>query len=352
MTEFSALLRQWVDDQWPNLNLKEFVLNPCSYSPDDKAPEWDRLSGDAGFRRYFRLFSKPSMLAVYAPPSTEDMDAFINIGQHLRRHGVLAPAIAAFDRPQGFMLIEDFGASMLFDELNNDTVESLYSQALNGLLKIQLTPKNSDVLPIYSANKLYSEMALFTEWFVPELLAYEMADEERQVLEDWFTLLQQSALEQSQVVVHRDYHSRNLVYREDGLPGVIDFQDAVIGPMTYDVVSLLRDCYISWPDDKVRRWALSYAKIAAESGVCQPVSEQQYLRWFDLMGLQRHIKVLGIFARLSLRDGKHGYLNDLPLVIEYVLRISKNYPEAKLFVDWFELKLMPLIKQQAWFNPQ
>src|SRR5690606_37772452 len=144
-----------------------------------------------------------------------------------------------------------------------------------------------------------------------------------------------SALEQPQVLVHRDFHSRNLIYRPDGPPGVIDFQDAVVGPVTYDLVSLLRDCYIRWPHEQVRRWTLGYAGVAQQAGILQAVSEAQFLRWFDWMGLQRHIKVLGIFARLSLRDHKHGYLNDLPLVIDYTLEVARLYSEGSEFVAWF-----------------
>src|SRR5690606_11962641 len=194
--------------------------------------------------------------------------------------------------------------------------------------RMQRSPPEELGLPVYDRHRLRAEMDLFSEWFAPRLLGYEPTVADLHMLDRWFTQLENSALEQPKVFVHRDYHSRNLVYRTGGPPGVIDFQDAVTGPITYDLVSLLRDCYIRWPEARVRRWAMSYANIAMQCGVLPLVSEERFLRWFDWMGLQRHIKVLGIFARLSLRDHKHGYLNDLPLVICYTLEVAKRYEEG------------------------
>lgn len=349
MTDISAQLRQWVDEQWPNLMLNDFALKPEFHNPDDRAPGWQALHGDAGFRRYFRLTSEPPLLAVYAPPATEDTSAFIRIARHLRHHGVLAPAIAAVDEAQGFLLIEDLGPTLMLTELNEHSVEGLYAEALSCLLQLQQCPHEGLGLPSYNAERLRAEMQLFCDWFAVELLGYDLSVAERNTLEHWFAELEASALAQPQVIVHRDFHSRNLIYRAEGPPGVIDFQDAVVGPFTYDLVSLLRDCYVSWPEDRVRRWALTYASIAIQAEVIPACSEMQLLKWFDWMGLQRHIKVLGIFARLSLRDGKHGYLGDLPQVLKYTLSVARRYPEAEGFVALIETKLMPLIRQQPWF---
>ncbi|TNE78997.1 MAG: phosphotransferase, partial [Gammaproteobacteria bacterium] len=160
-----------------------------------------------------------------------------------------------------------------------------------------------------------------------------------------------SALSQPTVLVHRDFHSRNLMLLDNGGIGVIDFQDAVTGPLTYDLVSLLRDCYIRWPASYVSRRALNYYRRAVAAGIATPVSDKQFMRWFDLMGLQRHIKVLGIFARLFLRDGKAGYLNDLPLVIRYTLEQLDSYPELNEFKDWFERRVLPAVIDQSWYQP-
>ena len=166
-----------------------------------------------------------------------------------------------------------------------------------------------------------------------------------------FDVLSRSALGQPQVVVHRDFHSRNLLCVRAGSVGVIDFQDAVIGPITYDLVSLLRDCYVSWDMDQVERWAITYARTAADVGVLPDIDDTTFLRWFHLMGLQRHIKVLGVFARLSLRDGKHQYLDDLSLVIQYVRDVAARHSEFKAFTQWFDATLMPLIDGASWFSP-
>lgn len=344
-------LRQWVDAQWPHLSLNDFTLRPDFHTAGMVAPEWQALAGDAGFRRYFRLASEPQLLAVLSPPATEPNEVFLKLARHLRRHGVLTPAVAAVDLERGFFLLEDFGPNLLLSQLHDDSVEGLYAEAMHCLLRMQQCPTEGLDLPPYDRERLRREMELFSEWFAPRLLGYELSAEERAMLDRWFTRLENSALEQPQVFVHRDYHSRNLVYRPGGPPGVIDFQDAVTGPVTYDLVSLLRDCYIRWPDARVRRWAMSYANIGMESGVLPQVSEERFMRWFDWMGLQRHIKVLGIFARLSLRDGKHGYLNDLPLVIRYTLEVARRYEEGEEFADWFAAKLQPRIERQSWWRP-
>lgn len=347
----SEALRQWVEEQWPHLTLNDFGLRPgVPAERPARAPDWQPLAGDAGFRRYFRLASEPPLLAVYSPPTTEPNALFLKLAAHLRQHGVLAPAVAAVDLDRGFLLIEDLGPTLLREVLDNDSVEGLYAEAMNCLLHLQQCPTQPLELPAYDRSRLRQEMNLFIEWFVPRLLGHTLDEGELTMLGTWFRRLEDSALEQPQVLVHRDYHSRNLVYRNGSPPGVIDFQDAVSGPITYDLVSLLRDCYVRWPEASVRRWALCYADIATQTGILPPVSEERFLRWFDWMGLQRHIKVLGIFARLSLRDGKHGYLGDLPLVVHYTLDVARRYDEGDEFVAWFERVLMPLVRQQSWWS--
>lgn len=350
MSDKSSELRQWVEHQWPELAINDFSMRADFDVQRDRAPSWQALHGDAGFRRYFRLASEPPLLAVYAPPESENSRLFIDIARHLRRHGVLTPAIAAADIDKGFLLIEDLGAGLLLDELDDSNVEDLYKSALSALLLMQGVSPAPLNLPVYDQALLRKEMQLFDEWFVEKLLQRRLNVVEKHMLSTWYSALEESALDQPRVLVHRDYHSRNLIFRRGGPPGVIDFQDAVVGPFTYDLVSLLRDCYIEWPAEDVRRWALNYRTAAYEAGVIIPCSEAQFMQWFDWMGLQRHIKVLGIFARLSLRDQKHGYLQDLPLVIDYTLSIASQYPEGQLFAEWFATELLPLAQKQPWFN--
>lgn len=308
------------------------------------------LSGDAGFRRYFRMNTGEPLLAVYAPPATEDSRAFIRISEFLRAQNVRSPLVVASDFEKGYLLVEDLGEDLLLPHLNLNDVDTCYSHALMILLRLQQSTLDHSVFPVYDRKKLRAEMQLFPQWFIEKKLGITLNASEQELIDNTFTILEDSACEQPQVVVHRDFHSRNLLYAEDGNYGVIDFQDAVIGPLTYDLVSLLKDCYIEWPDEKVESWMTAYANMAVEVGILAPVSLETFRRWFVLMGLQRHIKVLGIFCRLSLRDNKHAYLNDLPLVLRYVGKALKQVPELSEFRSWFEQDLMPLINQQAWMR--
>lgn len=320
-------------------------------SPEQQVPlQWQNLSGDAGFRQYFRLGTQPPTLAVVAPPETENNEAFLTIANYLRERGVRAPKVIAYERMRGFMVVEDLGSDLLLDHLTPDSADLLYGKALMSLLRLQQLPPDPQVFPPYSRQKLRDEMELFSQWFATELLDYSLGDSDRRIIERTFQNLEDSAASQPQVVVHRDFHSRNLIHSATSAPGVIDFQDAVIGPITYDLVSLLRDCYIHWPADQVRDWALAYAAMARDVGLLQDVSQETFMRWFDWMGLQRHIKVLGIFARLSLRDAKHGYLNDLPLVIAYVRSVAAQYEELAEFAEWFDSRLLPLAQRQHWYT--
>jgi len=309
------------------------------------------ISGDAGFRRYYRLNTEPSLLAVDAPVETENTGAFIRVAKCLRQNGVHTPEIFHSDEVQGFLLIEDLGDNLYHSALPEAGPELLYGEAMMTLLRMQQVDKNTDCkLPIYDGHRLQGEMALFSRWFVEELLAYELNEQERSMLEGMFARLTASALEQTQVWVHRDFHSRNLIVTEGCAPGVIDFQDAVWGPVTYDLVSLFKDCYIRWPREQVRHWAGSYGDMAVDAGLMPPVDKQQFMMWFDWMGMQRHIKVLGIFTRLSLRDNKAAYLKDIPLVIRYVLEVSQDYDALRPFGEWFKSSLIPRLEKFDWYS--
>jgi len=318
---------------------------------DLRDSSWCALSGDAGFRRYFRIFFGGStLLAVYSPPSTENNIAFLKIDEFLYRQDVHVPKIIAYDLDDGFFLIEDLGETLYLDCLTEENVDTLYGEALLSLLRIQQSPADETIFPQYDCERLSGELALFPRWFVEQLLSHSLSHEDVEIVSSVDALLLESALEQPKVVVHRDYHSRNIVYSTAGAPGVIDFQDAVIGPITYDLASLLKDCYIEWPAERVNDWALGYRRLALDASIVSAVSEKEFLRWFDLMGLQRHLKVLGIFSRLSLRDSKHNYLDDMPLVVKYVRDIAKRYGELRSFGDWFDAALMPLISVQTWYK--
>jgi aminoglycoside/choline kinase family phosphotransferase len=309
------------------------------------------IASDAGFRRYFRFATPSQWLAVDAPPQTEDSRQFVALARYLSEHKVNTPKILAVDETAGFLLVEDFGDELLHRQLTPITATALYREAFASLISLAACPDEPALIPRYDLELLRRELNIFSEWFVGTLLGYPLNSTENAMLDKLFSALEQSALEQPQCLVHRDFHSRNLLIRSDNRLGVIDFQGALWGGCTYDLVSLLRDCYIRWPADQVTTWALEYRQTALKAGLLNDsISEQTYLRWFDWLGLQRHIKVLGIFARLNLRDGKPHYLKDLPLVIRYTLEVAQAYPELKPFADWFCDTLLPLAEQQAWYS--
>jgi aminoglycoside/choline kinase family phosphotransferase len=319
------------------------------------------LAGDAGFRRYFRLAGQTSLIAVDSPPEKESNLAYINVAMAFQRCGITTPKILAVDFANGFFLLEDFGHQLLHPELLAGSIAeensparlsaaNYYQQAESVLLDIQAVKPSPNVFPAYDAQRLQSEMDLFADWFLGQLLSIELNDQEQSMLSELFSRLIESASEQPQVVVHRDYHSRNLMLLEDGALGVIDFQDAVVGPITYDLVSLLKDCYLRLPREQVLNRALGYKKRFDAELSMGAISDNQFLRWFHLTGLQRHIKVLGIFARLSLRDGKQAYLQDLPLVIRYALEAAQGFDEGRVFYAWFIDRIEPLLSSQDWYS--
>ena len=309
------------------------------------------IASDAGFRRYFRFAMPSQWLAVDAPPQTEDSRQFVTLARYLSEHKVSTPKVLAADEAIGFLLVEDFGDELLHRQFTPTTADALYREAYASLISLAACPDRPAFIPRYDLELLRRELTIFSEWFVTTLLGYQLNPTENVMLDRLFSALEQSALEQPQCLVHRDFHSRNLLIRPDKILGVIDFQGALWGGCTYDLVSLLRDCYIRWPADQVTAWALDYHQMAIKAGVLDAnIDEQTYLRWFDWMGLQRHIKVLGIFARLNLRDNKPHYLEDLPLVIRYTLEVAQRYPELKAFADWFSNTLIPLAEQQAWYR--
>jgi len=260
-----------------------------------------------------------------APPEREDIRPWLDIARRLRGAGLNAPDVRAADEAHGFVLMSDLGAELYLPKLREAGPAGLYEDALDALFAMQSKVDASD-LPPYDESRLVQEMELLSEWFLKRHLGFTPSCEEWDVVESAFRALVENARVQEQVFVHRDYHSRNLLVGEPGAPGILDFQDAVRGPLTYDLVSLLRDCYISWPDEQVYAWVEEYRQRLVHAGLTR-VDAATFRRGFDLMGLQRHIKVLGIFCRLWYRDGKRGYLDDLPLVWHYTRAVGKRYPE-------------------------
>ncbi len=286
-------------------------------------------SADASFRRYFRVHvADKTLIAMDAPPTHESCAPFVQVAQLLAEAGLNAPKVLAQDLAQGFLLLSDLGDDTYLSKLNDKTAPELYKNATDALIKMQGISVTG-VLPNYDAAMLGREMQLFPDWYVTQHLKTTLTPEQQVVLNNTFKLLSENILAQGQVFVHRDYHSRNLMLTAENNPGILDFQDAVYGAISYDLVSLLKDAYIGWDEEQVIDWAVRYWQPAKKAGLPIPDDFSEFYRDFEWMGAQRHIKVLGIFARLSYRDGKHNYLNDMPIVMAYLRKVCERYVELR-----------------------
>ena len=311
------LLENWVKEQFPE---KPFTLQPAS--------------ADASFRRYFRVsFQDQTLIAMDAPPQQEDCTPFIQVAKILAATGVHVPKIVAQNLDQGFLLLSDLGDTTFLQALNNqmDSADQLYGDAIDALIKLQLS-QQMEGLPGYDEALLLKELNLFPDWYVAKHLRVAITEKQQAVLQSIFTRIIQNNIAQPQVLVHRDFHSRNLMVTSPN-PGIIDFQDAVVGPITYDLVSLLKDAYIRWDEERILDWMIRYWEKARKAGLPVSTDFAEFYRDFEWMGVQRHIKILGVFSRLYYRDGKENYLNDLPLVMEYLRKTCKRYRELHLLLN-------------------
>ncbi|MFL2556179.1 MAG: aminoglycoside phosphotransferase family protein, partial [Gammaproteobacteria bacterium] len=246
---------------------------------------------------------------------------------------------------KGFLLLSDFGNDLYLNALNNSSVYELYSDAINALITMQLS-SNIGGLDEYDTPLLKIEMDLFTEWLIEKYLNIELTDNHVSTLNTLFNLLIKNALEQPKVFVHRDFHSRNLMITKDNNPGIIDYQDAVYGPITYDLVSVLKDCYIKWPRNEISKWVDFYLNRLHEEKSEHKINRNEFIRWFDLMGVQRHLKVCGIFARLSNRDGKHNFVKDIPRTLSYILDLREIYSELQPACSIIEELILPRLEEK------
>ena len=308
------------------------------------------ITGDASFRRYFRFsIAKKSYILMDAPTPAEDCSRFVATQQAFAQAGLLVPQIIAQDIPQGLLLLSDLGDTLLLSRLTEQTVTVSYRQALATLTKVRtISSTNAGPLPVFDQAFLLREMQIFIDWFVLQHLQLTLNEQEHMMLQRQFLLLADTALQQPQAGMHRDYHSRNLMVQPDGQLAVIDFQDVVTGPVTYDAVSLLKDCYIKWPAELVQVLSHEfYQSLRAQAQLPLGISPEQFQLWFDWMGLQRHIKVCGIFCRLYHRDGKAGYLADLPRVFDYVLEVTSHYQKLQELDLWLKQKVQPALEARG-----
>ena len=295
----------------------------------------DVASADASFRSYWRVDDgATSWIVMDAPPAQEDVLPWLDIGARLRGAGLHAPEVLAADLEQGFVLMEDLGIRTYLPELNENSVDALYGDALDALLRMQ-RGVSADGLSVFDATRTIPEMELLPEWFLQRHLGCTPECDDWDIIEAAFRLIAEAADAQPRRFMHRDYHSRNLLIAERNNPAIIDFQGAMLGPIAYDLASLLRDCYIAWPVERVDAWVEGYRQRLVAAGLVA-VDGAHFRRWFDLIGLQRHIKVLGLFCRLNYRDAKASYLADLPLVLDYVLGVARLYPDLTAFAALIE----------------
>jgi N-acetylmuramate 1-kinase len=331
------------------VNLTQWVIGDLGFAGAAIAP----ASVDASFRRYFRVTrGADTYIVMDAPPDKEDSRPFLQVARLLGSLDLNVPIILARDMERGFLLLSDLGSRPYLDALGADgAADELYADALKSLRTMQTADAGiSQGLPRYDRALLLREMELLPEWFLTRHLGLTIEAPERAMLNGLFESLVESAVSQPACFVHRDYHSRNLLVTAENNPGILDFQDAVRGPVTYDLASLLKDCYIAWPPARVRQWVLQYRESLLEAGFKLGADAAQFIRWFDLMGLQRHIKVLGIFARLFYRDGKSQYLKDLPRTLGYARDTASIYPETAAFAEFIVSRIdlaFPAAQQRA-----
>ncbi|MDH4233828.1 MAG: phosphotransferase [Gallionella sp.] len=327
------LLSAWLHSQFPG---EPFTLAPAS--------------ADASFRRYFRATYSDgsSKIIMDAPPQHEDCRPFVHIARLFEEAGTHVPHVYAQDLQQGFLLLSDLGNTTYLQALNGgnaSTAQLLYGAATDALIKIQLASRENE-LPPYDEALLLREMRLFPEWYIAKHLNITLSDKQRARLEEIFARIIANNLAQPRVYVHRDYHSRNLMVTEPN-PGILDFQDAVYGPITYDLASLFKDAYIRWEEAEIIDWLIRYWEKARKAGLPVAADFSDLYRDYEWMGVQRHLKVLGIFARLYHRDGKDGYLKDLPLVMSYLRAACARYIDLKPLLNLLD-ELEPKVQQAGY----
>lgn len=320
--------------------LKGWLRGIDAVSAADPVP----ASEDASFRRYFRLrVDGKSFIAMDAPPEQEDSRPFIRIAGFLEAMELNAPRIIEANLDDGFLLLTDLGSTHYLEKLGEDPASAagLYSDALTALNQLQSRgAAYQSLLPPYDDKLLRFELSLFHDWLCETHLGLEFTDSEENEWQELCELLINNALDQPQVFVHRDYHSRNLMVSAGGNPGILDFQDAVEGPLTYDLLSLLKDSYVRWPHERIDAWLHEFY-TGIDAATRDHVDEQQFRRYFELMGVQRHLKVAGIFARLNHRDGKPGYMLDVPRTLSYIVELGPRYEELGFVVQWINERVLP-----------
>ncbi|MEM7026796.1 MAG: phosphotransferase [Pseudomonadota bacterium] len=330
MTDRKKLLAEWLTQHLQSTNYKINIA-----------------SADASFRSYYRVIhDDQSFIVMDAPPEHEDCKPFINTTALLLASHTNVPEIIASNEAQGFLLLTDLGDKHYLSAMNEANADSYYHAAIDSLIKFQLHSR-SNALKNYDKNLLTDELNLFHEWLLLRYLEIDLSENDRIELNLLHGRLIENASNQPQVFVHRDYHSRNLMVTDERIPGILDHQDAVNGPITYDLVSLLKDSYIYWPENKRYEWIQYYLDQLQRHKSEIKIELQQFIAWFDLMGVQRELKVAGIFARLFLRDNKSSYLKDIPLTLKYICELEGKYSELNWLIDFINKTVLPTLDNKS-----
>ena len=329
------MLIKWLDILYPD---QSFHLN--------------ELAGDASFRRYYRFsLNNQSLIAMDSPPDVEPLESFIKINQLLRTHDITTVEILAINLTDGFLILKDLGNELLSDHIQGPKVDMLYQNALDLLIKMQEIDNTKISLPHFSKSFMMSQMNLFNQWFVTQFLDISLLEHEQKIIQDGFEWITHQVFMQPYGMMHADFHSRNIMVcknKHDNL-AIIDFQDAMLGPYSYDLVSLLKDCYVEWPQHKRAEW-LNYFYHHAHHLHCQ--THQDFMFGFEITGIQRHIKILGIFARLAIRDKKLRYIQDMPLAMKYLLSSLQQIEPLASFLNLISLRILPQFKEISCLTPQ
>lgn len=315
-------------------------------------PQLEALPLDASFRRYFRVFQDDqTYILMDASREKDSVARFVAVAEHFKQLAVNVPVIFHQDLEKGFLLLTDFGEVLYSSVLNQTCADQLYRVALDMLVKIQhAQPTQACPLPAFDKTAMQAELDLFSDWFLEQHMGLTLSLTEQRVLQATFDYLLTSATDQPQVCIHRDYHSRNLLWLSDDTVGVIDFQDAMWGPVTYDAVSLLRDCYVDWPQDQVTQWLFYYIQQATAAGTVPVYPASQWQQWFDLMGMQRHLKAIFIFSRKYLRDHDDRYLQDIPRALKYIDSVATRYEPLADFKELLLHRIMPRYQEVQYAN--
>jgi aminoglycoside/choline kinase family phosphotransferase len=341
MEERIESFRSWVSDALGGLG--ESVAQPTPLEP---------VPADASSRAFYRVrTSRGSWIAIDSPPSIENNAQYVRLSRLYLDAGLNVPRVLAHDLESGFLLVSDLGTKLVHDIIDADNADALYASALRNLIRIQKLPAESESIPPYTRERLEMEVGLFSEWLVERFLGVTLSAAERASYADTARFLVDAVDTQPKVCVHRDFHSRNLLVGDDGEIGIVDFQDSLLGSYAYDPVSLLRDCYLSWPQDRIEGWTHQYHQKALESGICAPEAYSEFMRDFDLAGVQRHLKAVGIFARLLLRDRRATLIGYVPPVLRHVIRVSRTRPELAGLAELIDARILPVAEQRMESTP-